>query len=71
MDITVECLGRNTKWYRLVYLPCFTDSVFFLSAALFPYANDINAKMAINPKAKLIIFLKRVAFYMKLDIEIK
>ena len=58
MDINVKYhLGRNTKWYGLIYLPCFTDSVFFLSAALFPYAIAINAKMAIKVKAKLIVFI--------------
>ena len=40
----------------LIDLPCLTDSFFFSSAPLFPYAIDINAKMAIEIQAKLIVF---------------
>ena len=50
----------------MIDLPCFTDSFFVSSAALFPYVIDINAKMAIEMKATLIVF-KRVLSYIELE----
>ena len=55
------------KKYRLIYLPCITASFFFSSAALLPYAIDINEKKVIKIKAKLIAFFKRVILYMSLE----
>ena len=53
LNITREEIQNGTDQF---ILPCLTDSFFLSSTALFPYAIDINAKMAVKVKAKLIVF---------------
>ena len=52
--------GKTQNGTDKFILPCLTDSFFFSSTAVFPYAIDINAKMAIKVKTKFIVFSKKI-----------